>query len=52
MAQAQNPREKLKEVIDEPPPFLERWPRVYALVLSWLATLILLFYLFSRAFAT
>jgi len=34
--------------IDEPPPFLSTWPRVYALVLIYLAALILAFYLFSR----
>lgn len=51
MVQAQNPKERLKEVIDEPPPFLGRWPRVYAFVLIWLTTLVLLFYWFSQAFA-
>lgn len=38
------------EVADEPPPFLGRWPRVYAAVLSFVAALIVLFYLFTRAF--
>lgn len=33
---------------DEPPPFLKTWPRVYAMVLVYLAALIVGFYLFSR----
>jgi hypothetical protein len=45
---AQPPRER--EVRDEPPPFLGRWPRVYAAVVAWLAALIALFYLFARTF--
>jgi hypothetical protein len=36
---------------DEPPPFLRTWPRVYAAVLAWLALLIVLFYLFTRAYS-
>jgi hypothetical protein len=39
-----------REVRDEPPPFLGRWPRVYAAVVAWLAALIALFYLFARTF--
>lgn len=39
-----------KRVIDEPPPFLGRWPRVYAFVVCYLACLISVFYLFTRAF--
>ena len=35
----------------EPPPFLDRWGRLYALVLVWLAFLIILFYGFTRYFA-
>lgn len=38
------------EVADEPPPFLGRWSRVYAAVLSFVAALIVLFYFFTRAF--
>ena len=34
----------------EPPPILGSWPRVYLAVLGWLALLILLFWLFTRAF--
>lgn len=33
-----------------PPPFLGSWRRIYAAVIAWLAALILLFYLFTRAF--
>jgi len=36
---------------EEPPPFLGKWPRVYAAVLVWLALLITVFYLFSKVFA-
>ena len=35
---------------DEPPPFLRSWRRMYAAVLGYLAVLIALFYLFTRAF--
>ncbi len=38
-------------VIDEPPPFLGTWKRVYVGVLIYLALLILTFYLFSRAYS-
>ena len=31
-------------------PWLRTWPRLYALVLGELALLVLLFYLFTRAF--
>jgi hypothetical protein len=47
---AGTPGERPKEVIDEPPPFLGRWPRVYILVICWLAVVLSLFYVFSRAF--
>ncbi|MCX6624070.1 MAG: hypothetical protein NTY38_24010 [Acidobacteria bacterium] len=36
---------------DEPPPFLGRWSRVYAVVLVYLALLITLFYVFSRTYS-
>jgi len=39
-------------VIDEPPPVLRTWPRVYAFVLCYLAVVIGLFYLFTVHFAT
>jgi hypothetical protein len=35
---------------EEPPPILGTWPRVYLAVLGWLALLIVLFFLFARAF--
>jgi hypothetical protein len=37
-------------VIDEPPPFLGTWRRVYTAVLLYLALLIALFGLFTRAY--
>jgi len=36
---------------EEPPPFLGRWPRVYAAVLIYLALLITLFFVFSKVFS-
>jgi len=36
---------------DEPPPFLGTWPRVYTAVIVYLAALILLCYIFARAFS-
>jgi hypothetical protein len=44
------PRDRA-EMTDEPPPFLGAWPRVYAVVLIYLAVLIFLFYAFTRFFA-
>lgn len=35
---------------DEPPPFLGTWRNVYIAVLAYLASLILLFYLFRKTF--
>jgi hypothetical protein len=40
-----------KVVIDEPPPFLGTWRRVYIFVLCYLAFVITAFYAFSRAYA-
>jgi len=40
-----------RPVIDEPPPFLGTWRRVYIMVVCYLAGLITLFYIFTRAFA-
>lgn len=40
-----------RQVSDEPPPFLGKWPRVYAAVLLYLALLIAAFYAFARVFA-
>ncbi len=40
-----------KTPIDEPPPYLGTWKRVYTAVLLYLAGLIVLFYLFTRAYS-
>jgi hypothetical protein len=36
---------------DDPPPFLGTWKRVYVAVLAYLAALIFLFWLFTRAYS-
>jgi hypothetical protein len=36
---------------DEPPPFLGTWRRVYTVTLVYLACVIGVFYLFTRAFS-
>jgi hypothetical protein len=41
---------KPRDVSDEPPPFLGTWRRVYVAVLIYLAGLIGVFYLFTRAY--
>jgi len=38
-------------VIDEKPPFLGSWPRVYLAVVVYLAAVISLFALFGKAFS-
>ena len=43
------PKEK-KKVEQEKPPLLSSWKQLYALVLLNLAVLIVLFYLFTKAF--
>lgn len=40
----------MTNVPDDPPPFLGKWPRVYAAVLAWLAALIVLFWTFTKTF--
>lgn len=40
-----------RDVPDEPPPFLRTWRRIYSGVLIYLAALIALFFLFTKAFA-
>jgi hypothetical protein len=40
-----------REMPDEPPPFLGTWPRVYTVVIVYLALLIALCYAFTRAFS-
>jgi len=42
--------ERDPEMLDEPPPIFSTWPRVYAAVLAYVAALIFLFWLFTRAF--
>ena len=39
-----------REIKDEPPPILGTWPRVYAVVLGYLAVVIALFAIFTGAF--
>jgi len=40
-----------REMLDEPPPFLGAWRRVYAAVIVYLVLLIALCYTFTRAFS-
>ena len=40
-----------RPILDEPPPFLGTWPRVYACVLAFLAIVIFLFWLFTQHYA-
>jgi hypothetical protein len=40
-----------RPILDEPPPFLGTWPRVYGFVLVFLAAVIFLFWLFTRHYA-
>jgi hypothetical protein len=40
-----------QQIPDEPPPILGTWPRVYAIVLIYLAVVIFSFYLFTVHFA-
>jgi hypothetical protein len=40
----------LREVPDDPPPFLGTWRRVYIGVLIYLVVIISAFYLFTRAY--
>lgn len=44
------PPESQDELFDEPPPLGRGWGLLYALVLLNLAVLVVLFYLFTRAF--
>jgi len=39
------------EMPDEPPPFLGTWRRIYALIVLYLAGVVLLSYLFTRAYS-
>ena len=40
-----------KHILDEPPPFLGTWPKVYRMVLFYLAAIIFLFWLFTEHYA-
>lgn len=40
-----------RPIADDPPPFLGSWRRVYIGVLLYLASLIVLFYIFTRVFS-
>jgi hypothetical protein len=40
-----------RDVIDDPPPFLGTWRRVYAAVAVYLAVLITSFWLFAKAWS-
>jgi hypothetical protein len=41
----------MKEIEDEPPPVLGSWSRVYTFVLCYLASVIAVFYWFTRSYA-
>jgi hypothetical protein len=41
----------MKEILDEPPPVLGSWPRVYLFVICYLACVIAVFYWFTRSYA-
>ena len=40
-----------RDFIDEPPPFLGSWRRIYMIVILYLVTLITLFWFFGKAWA-
>ena len=42
----------MKEILDEPPPFLGTWRRVYIFVLVYVALVIAAFYVFSQSFVS
>jgi len=43
--------DNFKDIIDDKPPFLASWNKIYLLVFGELVILILLFYLFTEAFS-
>jgi len=43
--------EPQRTVLDEPPPFLGTWRRVYTVVVIYLACVIGLFYWFTKSFS-
>lgn len=42
---------KLKDNVDDKPPFLSSWNKIYLFVIAELIILIALFYLFTEAFS-
>jgi hypothetical protein len=40
-----------KQILDDPPPILGTWRRLYTVVLVYLALIIVSFYVFTRAFS-
>jgi len=48
---SETPEQQARVTVEEPPPFLGSWRRVYIFVICYLAVLISGFYLFSRAYA-
>ena len=42
--------ERERQVVDEPPPVLGSWPKVYRFVILYLAVVIALFYWFTAAY--
>lgn len=45
------PQHPERDALEDPPPFLRTWQRVYGFVVCYLLVLIAGFYLFSRALA-
>ena len=43
--------EAQRALIDEPPPFLGAWPRLYLVVCLYLVCVISLFYWFTKSYA-
>ena len=43
--------EKVRQVLDDRPPFFRTWAGIYAAVLGWLGVLVLLFHLLTRFLA-
>ncbi len=48
---SESPEQTARQSVEEPPPFLGSWSRVYLFVLCYLSVLIGGFYLFSKALA-
>jgi hypothetical protein len=48
---SETPEQQARVTVEEPPPFLGSWQRVYIFVICYLAVLITGFYVFSRAYA-